>query len=97
VAPGRGGAGLLFADPRSRRERPLVVGMLLAGVAAVIPGVYFRPHYFIVLLRAAAILIGVAVTGDARLLQKARTLPAILFVIAVAATLGTQWDALFNL
>lgn len=89
------GLVVLFVDKESRRQWPFVTGLLLAGIAAVIPGLYFRPHYFIVLLPAAAILIGIAVSGGARVVP--RVVPPIAFVIAVLVTLGTQWNALVNM
>jgi 4-amino-4-deoxy-L-arabinose transferase-like glycosyltransferase len=89
------GVVILFVDERARREWPFVVGFLVAAVAAILPGFYFRIHYFIVLLPVAAILIGIAVSAGSRVLPRA--IPPIAFVIAILATLGTQWNALFNM
>jgi 4-amino-4-deoxy-L-arabinose transferase-like glycosyltransferase len=89
------GLVILFVDERARREWPFVIGFLVAAILAILPGLYFRIHYFIVLLPVAAILIGIAVGAGTRVMPRA--IPPIAFVIAVLATLGPQWNALFNM
>lgn len=52
-------AGLILIFARgSRNERLFASGFLLAGILAVIPGLYFREHYYIVLFPALAFLAG---------------------------------------
>ena len=46
--------------------RVLLTGLLVASCVAVAPGLYFRQHYFIVLLPAAALFAGLAVATLAR-------------------------------
>ena len=57
------GAGLLsLLRPGEGRDRRLfLIGLLVSSCAAVIPGYYFRPHYFVMLLPVVSILVAVAV------------------------------------
>ncbi len=49
-------AGLVALALRVRDRRlPFVVALLAAGLAGTAPGLYFRPHYFVVLLPALAL------------------------------------------
>jgi hypothetical protein len=59
------GAGfvLIWTGRRVAGVRPVVAGLLAASFLAICPGFYFRPHYFIVALPAAALLVGVAAQG----------------------------------
>ncbi|MCU1350060.1 MAG: glycosyl transferase, family 39 [Acidobacteria bacterium] len=94
------GAVLLFADDSLRRSRPFTIGFIAASVAAVVPGFYFRPHYFLVMLPAVALLIGIGVTSMARLLA-GRGLPAraamAAFAFAVLASVAWEWNGFINL
>jgi hypothetical protein len=79
-------------------RRVLIAAFLIFSFAAVCPGLYFRPHYFVVMLPAVSILAGVGVWQATVKLQKGSVrfltpLPAILFVIALVIT--TAQDANF--
>jgi hypothetical protein len=75
-----------YCDPVVRRRSAFVFGLLVFSFAAVCPGLYFRPHYFIVMIPAVAILIAAAVTSTIRLVATKstshwpRALPVIVFV-----------------
>jgi hypothetical protein len=58
-----GGIGAI-ASAAKWKSQPhlLLLALLFAGAIAVCPGLYFRPHYFILLLPAVALLTGVAVS-----------------------------------
>jgi hypothetical protein len=94
------GLVMLFVESKHRK---FILGFTLAGIVAVLPGLYFRPHYFIVLLPAAAMLIGIAVTGAQRLIASRtqsgalRVIPAAIFAIAILVTIGQQSDRWFSL
>lgn len=70
---------------------------------AVSAGFYFRPHYFILLLPAASILAGLAVTSAYRFLAERRffvsirLIPLLVFCAACAFTLWEQRAFLFEL
>jgi hypothetical protein len=94
------GAVLLFADEALRRNRRFTIGFVAAAVGAVIPGFYFRPHYFLVMLPAVALLIGIAVRSLARLLAE-RGLPSRAamgaFAVAMAISILTQWNGFMSM
>lgn len=56
--------------------RVWLAGLTVAGVLAVCPGFYFRSHYFVLLLPAASLLVGVAIVSAERLLAVAVPRPA---------------------
>jgi hypothetical protein len=62
---GLAGLALLLLTRYSGRGegKTFVIGWFVASVAAVLPGFFFRPHYFILLMPAAGILAGVAFTS----------------------------------
>jgi len=82
------GVSTVFWNPAVRRHAVFVFGLLVFSFAAVCPGLYFRQHYFILLLPAVAILIAVAVTSAIHLLTTKFTsrwlhvLPLIVFAAA---------------
>jgi len=55
-------AGLLALplNKRLRGQMWFIVGFLVFSCLAICPGLYFRPHYFILLLPGAALLIGIS-------------------------------------
>jgi hypothetical protein len=72
-------------------------------LAAASAGLYFRPHYFILLLPAVSILAGLAIScatekllavGAPRLVAAT---PVLVFVLAFASSLYLQRDVLFRL
>jgi len=87
------GLVLLFVDAEARKHWRFVAGFTIASVLATTPGFYFRPHYFIVLFPAAALLNGVAVKSASRLIPW-RFVPSVAYVVALLITLGQQWPLL---
>jgi hypothetical protein len=64
------GLGLLFTGKWQAGTRVTLTGWLLAAALAILPGFFFRPHYFIVVMPVAGLLVGVAITTLARALAK---------------------------
>jgi Dolichyl-phosphate-mannose-protein mannosyltransferase len=66
------GVGVIvsFSEKRLREEAPFLSGLLLACIIALCCGLYFRPHYFILVLPAVSLLVGFAVDKLANLLGK---------------------------
>jgi Dolichyl-phosphate-mannose-protein mannosyltransferase len=98
--------GLIFLwwDKSIREKAAFVTGFLIFSFLAVIPGFYFREHYFIVLLPAVALLTGAAVSFGRNLLQRIRALPAVqlwlpvaLFLSAFGYSIIQQKEFLFEL
>ncbi len=54
---------LVWFDGRLRPARFWLLGFCLMSALTVVPGFYFRKHYFLLLLPAAALLAGCAVSG----------------------------------
>ncbi len=63
------GAGA--APGRGSRPRGYLIGLLAASGIALLPGLYFRPHYFVLVLPAAALLAGAGLLATARRLAGA--------------------------
>lgn len=65
------GIGLLtlFIEKKSRDRRQFITGFLLFSFLATCPGLYFRPHYFVLLLPAVALLLGVGLFGIRQILK----------------------------
>jgi hypothetical protein len=75
--------------------------LLLFSFMAICPGAYFRPHYFILLLPVAAILVGVAVGSATEALQANRQrlvlIPALIFMVAFGVSIVRQRRFYFSL
>ncbi len=69
------------------RQKFLATGLAVASAAAVLPGLNFRPHYFVVLLPAVGLLVAVALESAARLIPFYRRRPLVRAMpfIAIAA------------
>lgn len=78
-------AGLVLA---LRAKWFLVPALLFFSSAAVCPGLFFRPHYVVLMLPALALLAGSCVRGR---------LTAAIFVAALALSLFVQRDFLFRM
>jgi hypothetical protein len=87
-------------DANARVRITLLVG---ASLVSILPGFFFRQHYFILLLPAVGVLAGVAVATIDRALARrtgpvaARVLAAGLAVAAMGAYLAAERDYLFRL
>ena len=64
------GAGLIWLEERLRPARLWLLGFAAAGLMTTVPGFYFRTHYFLLALPAAALLAAGAVAGLRRLWNK---------------------------
>jgi hypothetical protein len=97
------GVFALFLNPNLRQRRAFVLGFMLFSFAAVCPGFYFRPHYFILFFPAIALLIAAAVTSSADWLNARynsrwlRSLPVLLFVATWAIAIHHNAQFYFKL
>lgn len=99
------GAGIviLCRGNRPRREKLFLVGYLAASSAMVIPGFYFRAHYFVMVLPPVALLAASAVSAATRLpgmlpLIRLRALaPVFLLAAASGYPLVAERDVNFTL
>ncbi len=68
---GLGGLSVFFLDRKiSGRSRWFLLVLFAAGFATVVPGLYFRPHYFVSLLPGIAILSGAGIAYLTRLITE---------------------------
>jgi len=95
------GLGALIWNRKARRHTLFVLGFLFFSFLAVCPGFYFRPHYFILLLPAVALLAGIGADSVQHLFERSRSfivsrvIPTLLAVLAIGHVLYQQWDFLF--
>jgi hypothetical protein len=90
------GLVVLLGAGRSGPRRATILAFTGSAFLAVCPGLYFREHYFVLLLPAAALLVAVAVDGLRRLLagtgarSGAGPLAATAFLAVFLVSLGMQ-------
>ncbi len=100
---GAAGVVALWVGTWEAAARAFVTGLLAASLLSVLPGLYFRDHYFILLLPAVALGAGVAVAALERVLQRivapglSRVLALTLFVGAAAHYVATEREYLFSM
>jgi hypothetical protein len=94
------GFGLCLVAKASRPNAAFLITFLLFSLLAVCPGLYFRPHYFILLLPAISLLAGASITTGVKILElRAPSLSLIPLVAFGAALLWPIWkeaDFLFE-
>lgn len=96
------GLTAMLWNRKVRRRSTFSVGFLLFSFTAVCPGLYFRPHYFIVLLPAIALWTGIAIAAaqDRLRSQSKRWLayiPLTSFIIACGFSIHGHWNVYFRL
>ena len=84
------GIATLVTDRRLRHRRFFLLGLLLASAGAVSLGLFFRPHYFLLLAPALALLVGIS-------LPRARRIQALVVALAVGHFLYAERAVLFQL
>jgi 4-amino-4-deoxy-L-arabinose transferase-like glycosyltransferase len=91
------GLGLLapLFDPQARRPVRFLAALLLFSALAVVPGGYFREHYFIAMLPAVALLTGLGASALAHVAGRLAT--AALVLVAAAWMLASERQPLFTL
>ena len=92
----------LIFKQKKRKAALFVGGLFLASALAISPGLYFRPHYFVLLLPAISFLTALAVTGATDFINRKSLPPAIqvapliIFGIALAWPVWAEKDFLFQ-
>ena len=82
---------------RSRSSTIFLLGFLVFSALAVCQGFYFRPHYFIMILPAVSLLVGVAISNLSDLLTSRMIVVrfAPLFLLCVTLGLPILWEKKF--
>jgi len=86
----------------ARLHGGFVTAFFTTSLLAVCPGLYFRPHYFILLLPAVAVCAGIAVDCAQRELHRLNLgrlafIPLLCFAVAYLASVRGQWRSYFHL
>jgi len=81
-------------DKRSRASTTFLLGFLVFSALAVCQGFYFRPHYFIMILPAVSLLVGVAISNLFGLLTSRMIVVrfAPLFLLGVTLSVPIFWE-----
>lgn len=86
------GLGLLFVQRWSRESRGVLTAWLIAAALAILPGFFFRPHYFILLMPVAGLLAGVAIASlDGWLARRTSVTAARTVAVAVFAAIAASY------
>jgi MFS family permease len=92
-----------FWSQRAREYRAFVLSFTFFSILAVFPGLYFRPHYFLVILPAVAMLAGLGISASYEYLRQRNFLtivaviPIVFFVLSYLSVLRGQRIFLFRL
>jgi hypothetical protein len=90
------GLAALICNKKVRSEAAFSLGFLIFSALRVLPGFYFRPHYFILLLPAVALWTGVGVAATQEWLLQRQShrwlawMPVLVFVLAFAFSIHGQ-------
>jgi hypothetical protein len=101
VLAGIGITALLW-DRKVRNQRSFIGMFSLFSFLSICPGLYFRPHYFILLLPSLALLVGIAISSMERLFTTTkfsalRKTPVVLAILALVYSGLGQKGLLFHL
>jgi len=97
------GVVFLVVTGWSSDSRGALIGLLAAAALAIVPGYFFRPHYFILAMPAIALLAGVTFASADRMFARsmkagtARVLTLTLVAAVAAIQVGRDWRFLFQM
>ena len=92
----------LFTRRDLKDKRVFISLFVLFSFLTVTPGFYFRPHYFVTLLPAIALLTAISIDWinfqSAALLKALRVgiISALIFILAAGVGIASQWNYLFT-
>jgi Dolichyl-phosphate-mannose-protein mannosyltransferase len=95
------GLASLALDRKARSHSVFLVGFLFFSFLAICPGFFFREHYFILILPAISLLIGLAVSAATQALRQAQSkpiltwIPVLVLLAASAYSIFLQREFLF--
>jgi 4-amino-4-deoxy-L-arabinose transferase-like glycosyltransferase len=85
------GLSAFIWNPASRKYAALTIGLLVFSFLGVSSGLYFRSHYFIMLLPAVALLTACAVVSTSDALRTKAAKPWLLAIPVIVFVLGWGW------
>jgi hypothetical protein len=94
------GLGLCTINKASRPNAGFLITFLFFSLLAVCPGLYFRPHYFILLIPAISLLVGAAVMTGVKMLEARAPglgfVPLLVFAAALTWPIWKESDFFFQ-
>jgi hypothetical protein len=90
------GLAAFIWNPSVRKHAAFILGLLVFSSLAVSSGLYFRSHYFIMLLPAVALLVALAVVSAEDLLQAKAVKPWLRALPLTISLLGCCWAVARN-
>lgn len=96
------GLSTLIWDRKARAYSVFLIGLLVFSLFSVMPGFYFRPHYFILLLPVVSLCAGFAVSSTFQFLldrnrgMQLAAIPVVIFAIAFALSVRGQHKFYFG-
>jgi 4-amino-4-deoxy-L-arabinose transferase-like glycosyltransferase len=86
----------------ARRHSGFLIGFFSCSLIALCPGAYFRLHYFILILPAIALLVGVAVSSATEKLAAIaarpwQLVPTVILLACFGYAISCQWQTYFSL
>ena len=92
------GLSALLWEPQARRCWKFLLPFAVFSFLATCPGLFFRPHYFLLTLPAAALCAGLGVQGLVQLAGRARAVVgALIGLVMLGQSVYTQREYLFGL
>ncbi len=94
---------LLFFNWNSHSNKTFVLLFSIFSWLAVCPGLYFRPHYFVLVLPSVALLVGICLSFFDKVLARyslytlRKAVPLLLISFTLFHSVWYQWDYLFRL
>lgn len=90
-----------FIDEKARARLFFIETLVIFSFLAIVPGYYFRPHYFVLLLPAISLLIGVGISAMGRLLARvsqstAKIIPVAIILLSLLYSVYQQRLFLFG-
>jgi hypothetical protein len=81
----------------ARRHSGFLIGFFSCSFMALCPGAYFRPHYFILILSAISLLVGVAVSSATEKLAALparpwQLIPIVILLVCFGYAISRQWQ-----
>jgi len=101
ILAGLGCAAVLLSGPL-KTHRWFCLSLLVGGFAAISPGYFFRPHYFVLILPSVALLFGLGVEFLRQTFQRLEgkvlrlAIPFVTALIAVISPIASHADVFFQ-
>jgi hypothetical protein len=101
ILAGLGCAAVLLSGPL-KTHRWFCLSFLAGGIAAICPGYFFRPHYFVLILPSVALLFGLGIEFLAQTFERMngkvlrRAFPVVTALIALLSPIASHADVFFQ-